>query len=157
MRPRGLELLSAHRVATASIGAGGEPRRSVADLCGRRRVSTDITVRLERVEGSPRRSSPARSCESVRRVRRSLRIEDRASNNSPGSTTRSSTDTFIRASPRRPAMFAERFDRRAYDAVHVASAMVIDDDFIVVVTSDPWWSRVVAAASAAGVDVAPPF
>jgi hypothetical protein len=29
---------------------------------------------------------------------------------------------------------AERFDLRAYDAVHVASAMVVDDGSIVVVT-----------------------
>jgi hypothetical protein len=45
---------------------------------------------------------------------------------------------------------AERFDLRAYDAVHLASAMVVDDGSIVVVT----WDR--APASAAGLDAAPP-
>jgi predicted nucleic acid-binding protein len=45
---------------------------------------------------------------------------------------------------------AERFDLRAYDAVHLASAMEVDDGSIVVVT----WDR--APASAAGLDAAPP-
>jgi predicted nucleic acid-binding protein len=48
---------------------------------------------------------------------------------------------------------AERFDLRAYDAVHLASALVVDDGSTVVVT----WDRALAsAASAAGLDVAPP-
>lgn len=47
---------------------------------------------------------------------------------------------------------AERFDLRAYDAVHLASALVVDDGSTVVVT----WDRALAtAASAAGLDVAP--
>lgn len=47
---------------------------------------------------------------------------------------------------------AERFDLRAYDAVHLASALVVDDGTTVVVT----WDRALAtAASAAGLDVAP--
>ena len=47
---------------------------------------------------------------------------------------------------------AERFDLRAYDAVHLASALVVDDGSTVVVT----WDRALAsAASRAGLGVAP--
>ena len=47
---------------------------------------------------------------------------------------------------------AERFELRAYDAVHLASALVVDEGSTVVVT----WDRAFAsAASAAGLGVAP--
>lgn len=47
---------------------------------------------------------------------------------------------------------ADRFDLRAYDAVHLASALVVDDGSTVVVT----WDRALAGgASTAGLDVAP--
>jgi predicted nucleic acid-binding protein len=47
---------------------------------------------------------------------------------------------------------AERFELRAYDAVHLASALVVDGGSTVMVT----WDRALAsAASAAGLDVAP--
>jgi predicted nucleic acid-binding protein len=49
---------------------------------------------------------------------------------------------------------AERFDLRAYDAVHLASALVVDDGSTVVVT---WDRSLASAASAAGLDVAPPL
>jgi uncharacterized protein len=48
---------------------------------------------------------------------------------------------------------AERFDLRAYDAVHLASALVVDDGSTVVVT---WDHALASGASAAGLDVAPP-
>jgi predicted nucleic acid-binding protein len=47
---------------------------------------------------------------------------------------------------------AERFGLRAYDAVHLASALVVDEGDTLVVT----WDRALAsAASAAGLGVAP--
>lgn len=47
---------------------------------------------------------------------------------------------------------AERFRLRAYDAVHLASALIVNDGSTVVVT----WDRALAtAASQAGLDVAP--
>jgi predicted nucleic acid-binding protein len=47
---------------------------------------------------------------------------------------------------------AERFALRAYDAVHLASALVVDEGDTVVVT----WDRALAsAASAAGLGIAP--
>jgi uncharacterized protein len=47
---------------------------------------------------------------------------------------------------------AERFQLRAYDAVHLASALVVDGGDTVVVT---WDTTLARAASAAGLGVAP--
>jgi uncharacterized protein len=47
---------------------------------------------------------------------------------------------------------ADRFDLRAYDAVHLASALVVDDGSTVVVT---WDGALAGGASTAGLDVAP--
>jgi predicted nucleic acid-binding protein len=49
---------------------------------------------------------------------------------------------------------AERFRLRAYDAVHLASALAVDEGDTVVIT----WDRALAsAAAAAGLGVAPPL
>ena len=48
---------------------------------------------------------------------------------------------------------AKRFDLRAYDAVHLASALVVDEGSTVLVT---WDHALASAASAAGLNVAPP-
>jgi len=120
-----------------------------ADLVGSIRDAADVVVtsRIAHVEGRAALAAAARAGR--------LRAREHArSKRELGRALRSLA--IVELDPRLAEAagdVAERFDLRAYDAVHLASALIVDDGSTVVVT----WDRTLAsAASAAGPDVAPP-